>query len=178
MKSFKDFAAANDNDTNHKKKAYHKARQELMAAKSDGEKEFLKRKINALKESSDDDIVTKFASHAHEEWRKGHEKRGGGPRIKKNSDGTEGDINVPFHKLHPDWKKENLAAGRAALNAHNKHPHDEEKAAEHVHNEWMKRNPKEEWNKHQHKPYKDLPEEEKEKDREHVRTIKRLKGVT
>ena len=53
MKSFKDFASANDNDTNHKKKAYHKARQELMAAKSDGEKEFLKRKINALKESSD-----------------------------------------------------------------------------------------------------------------------------
>ena len=55
MKSFKDFAAANDNDTNHKKKAYHKARQELMAAKSDGEKEFLKRKINALKESSDNE---------------------------------------------------------------------------------------------------------------------------
>ena len=37
------------------------------------------------------------------------EEKGDVPRVKKNSDGTEGDINVPFHKLHPDLQKENIA---------------------------------------------------------------------
>ena len=121
--------------------------------------------------------VMQFAAKAHELWRNQHIKdKGDVPRIKKNSDGTEGDINVPFHKLHPDWKKENIAAGHAALAAVTKHPHDTEKAAEHVHNEWMKRNPKTEYNSSQHKPYKDLPEDEKEKDRVHVRAISSTKN--
>ena len=121
--------------------------------------------------------VMQFAAKAHELWRKQHIKdKGDVPKIKKNSDGTEGDINVPFHKLHPDWKKENIAAGHAALAAVEKHPRDTEKAAEHVHNEWMKRNPKAEYNASQHKPYKDLPEDEKEKDRVHVRAISSTKN--
>ena len=61
--------------------------------------------------------ITQFASNAHEEWRRNFDPTGTKPRIKKNSDGTEGDINVPFEKLHPDWKKENLAAGHAAHHA-------------------------------------------------------------
>jgi len=134
----------------------------------------MKRFKKFLKESSD--IVNKFAAKAHGEWRKGFDPEGTGKeRVKDNSDGSKGNINVPFHKLHPDWQKENLAAGKAALEAHTKHPHDEEKAAEHVHNEWMKRNPKADWNAHQHVPYSDLSHEEKEKDREHIRTIKSLK---
>jgi hypothetical protein len=121
--------------------------------------------------------VMQFAAKAHEAWRKQHIKdKGDVPRVKKNSDGTEGDINVPFHKLHPDWQKENIAAGHAALAAVKKHPHDIEKAAEHVHNEWMKRNPKADHNASQHKPYNDLPEDEKEKDRVHVRTMMSLKN--
>jgi len=124
-----------------------------------------------------EDPVAKFASIQHEKWRKSWADQNKGksvPRIKKNSDGSEGDINVPFKKLHPDWQRENLAAGRAAKAAVEKHPNDEEKAAEHVHNEWMKRNPKADYNASQHVPYNDLPDAEKEKDREHVRTIKGL----
>ena len=121
--------------------------------------------------------VMQFAAKAHEAWRKQPIKdKGDVPRIKKNGDGTEGDINVPFNKLHPDWKKENIAAGHAALTAVKKHPHDVEKASEHVHNEWMKRNPKADYNANQHKPYNELPEDEKEKDRVHVRTMQALKN--
>jgi len=122
--------------------------------------------------------VMQFSAKAHYEWRKQYVKSNGNvPRIKKNSDGTEGDINVPFHKLHPDWQRENIAAGHAALEAVKKHPHDTEKAAEHVHKEWMKRNPKADYNADQHKPYSELPEAEKEKDRVHVRTMQSLKNT-
>ena len=123
------------------------------------------------------DPVMAFASKAHEEWRSGWRKQNDGnsvPRVKKNSDGSEGDINVPFNKLHPDWQKENLAAGNAAKDAVTKHPNDMEKAAEHVHNEWMKRNPKQDYNAAQHVSYSELPEAEKEKDRVHVRTMQNL----
>ena len=118
--------------------------------------------------------VQQFAAKAHEVWRKNFDPSGTKERIKKNSDGTEGNINVPFNKLHPDWKKENIAAGHAALAAVKKHPKDIEKAAEHVHNEWMKRNPKAEHNADQHKPYSELSDAEKEKDRVHVRTMQKL----
>ena len=135
----------------------------------------------AFKEHLQEEIrmgkVMRFAANAHELWRNQHIKdKGDVPRIKKNSDGTEGDINVPFHKLHPDWKKENIAAGHAALAATKKHPHDMEKAAEHVHNEWMKRNPKADYNAAQHVPYNDLSDAEKEKDRVHVRAMSSLKN--
>ena len=116
-----------------------------------------------------------FAAKAHDVWRKNFDPSGTKERIKKNSDGTEGNINVPFHKLHPDWKKENLAAGHAALAAVKKHPRDVEKASEHVHNEWMKRNPKADHNAAQHVAYHELPEAEKEKDRVHVRTMQGLR---
>jgi hypothetical protein len=123
------------------------------------------------------DAVHAFAAKQHEHWRKSFDPEGTGKeRVKKNSDGSEGNINVPFNKLHPDWQKENLSAGKAALMAVRKHPKDEEKASEHVHNEWMKRNPKADYNADQHVPYSKLPEHEKEKDREHVRTIKKLIG--
>lgn len=126
------------------------------------------------------DPVRQFASQAHEEWRKNYQQASGNvPRIKKNpSDGTEGDINVPFDKLHPDWQKENLAAGTAALNAVRRFPNDIEKGSEYIHNEWMKRNPKGDWNAAQHVPYQSLHEDEKEKDRVHYRTMASLTGKT
>lgn len=127
-----------------------------------------------IKESVEHPAVVKFASIQHENWRKGFDPTGQKERIKKNSDGTEGNINVPFEKLHPDWQRENLEAGKAALNAINLHGNDTEKAAEHVHNEWMKRNPKGDWNKDQHVPYSQLPENEKQKDRDHVTTMRSL----
>jgi len=129
-----------------------------------------------VKEDVEHPAVVAFASKAHEEWRKNFENANGvgTERIKKNSDGTSGNINVPFNKLHPDWQKENLAAGRAAKEAVEKHPNDIEKASEHIHNEWMKRNPKADYNAAQHVPYNQLPEDEKEKDRVHARTMKGL----
>lgn len=131
---------------------------------------------SAQKLSESGDAVRAFASKAHEEWRKGYDPTGTKPRIKKNSDGTEGDINVPFDDLHPDWQKENLAAGAAAKAAVEQFPDDEEAAAAQIHDEWMKRNPKGDWNAAQHVPYDQLPEAEKEKDRVHVRTMKELLG--
>jgi len=134
-----------------------------------------------------EDPVTAFASKAHDEWRQGWIKQNGGknlPRVKKNSDGSEGDINVPFNKLHPDWQRENLAAGKAAEAAVKSYPNalsdpDEmEKAAEFIHVEWMKRNPKADYNAAQHVSYDQLPEPEKEKDRVHVRTMAKLMGKT
>jgi hypothetical protein len=136
---------------------------------------FFRKMIETLKESTLS-AVQQFASNAHEEWRQNFDPTGTRPRIKKNSDGTEGDINVPFEKLHPDWQKENLAAGKAAATAVQMYPGDMEKAAEYVHDEWMKRNPRGDWNAAQHVPYDQLPEDEKEKDRVHVRTIARLMG--
>jgi len=132
----------------------------------------IKKALNKEEASSADDHIKAFASQAHEEWRKGFDPSGSGKeRIKKNSDGTHGNINVPFHKLHPDWQHENLAAGAAAHHAVTHHGDNMEAAADHVHKEWMKRNPKAEWNADQHKPYSELPEHEKEKDRVHVRTM-------
>ncbi|NBQ48918.1 MAG: hypothetical protein EBU33_10780, partial [Sphingobacteriia bacterium] len=131
----------------------------------------------ALMEGSlNEDPVTQFASKAHDVWRKNFDPTGTKERIKKNSDGSEGNINVPFEKLHPDWKKENLAAGQAAMIAVNKFPRDIEQAAEYIHNEWMKRNPLADYNAAQHVPYDQLPEDEKEKDRVHVRTMMSLSG--
>jgi hypothetical protein len=123
-----------------------------------------------------ENAITQFASSAHDEWRRNFDPSGTKERVKKNSDGTEGNINVPFEKLHPDWQRENLAAGAAAAEAVNKFPNDIEKAAEYIHIEWMKRNPKADYNAAQHVPYDQLPEDEKEKDRVHVRTMIKLMG--
>jgi len=46
-----------------------------------------------------------------------------------------------------------------------------EQMSSQVHDEWMKRNPKADWNAAQHVPYEQLPESEKAKDREHVQQI-------
>ena len=121
-----------------------------------------------------ENAITQFASAAHDEWRRNFDPTGTKERVKKNSDGSEGNINVPFEKLHPDWQRENLAAGRAAAEAVTKFPDDMEKAAEYIHIQWMKRNPKADYNAAQHVPYDELPEDEKEKDRVHVRTMMKL----
>jgi DNA gyrase inhibitor GyrI len=130
-----------------------------------------------IAEGKGHDAVMQFASIQHDNWRNSFDPGNTGKeRVKKNSDGTEGNINVPFNKLHPDWQRENVAAGKAALMAIRKHKGNIEAAAEHVHNEWMKRNPKADYNAAQHVPYHELPEDEKEKDRQHVRTMSNILG--
>ncbi|NBP16792.1 hypothetical protein EBU95_20795 [bacterium] len=49
-------------------------------------------------------------------------------------------------------------------------------AAADIHTAWMGRNPKADWNAAQHVSYEELPEDEKEKDRAHIRTIERIKS--
>ena len=46
-----------------------------------------------------------------------------------------------------------------------------ERAASDIHTAWMSRNPRQDWNATLHVPYEELPEHEKEKDREHVRLV-------
>ena len=121
-----------------------------------------------------ENAIEQFASSAHDEWRQNFDPTGTKERVKKNSDGSEGNINVPFDELHPDWQRENLAAGQAAAEAVTEFPNDIEKAAEYIHIEWMKRNPQADYNAAQHVPYDELPEDEKEKDRVHVRTMMKL----
>lgn len=132
-------------------------------------------KLIYLKESNEEVALEKFASDLHELWRAGWIKQNKGeslPRMKKGSTGEQVDINVPFAQLDPAWRKENEEAAKAALQSVKQFPEDEEAAADFIHQEWMKRNPKGDWNAAQHVSYSTLPEEEKEKDRVHYRNMK------
>jgi len=131
------------------------------------------------------DLVFDLASILHEEWRNAYNvdpktesdrdaTTGNKIRNKKcSSDGSTCNINQPFKKIHPDWQKENLTAARIALMAVQKYSKDEA-AASYIHDKWMLRNPKEDWNAHQHKPYNELPEDEKAKDLLHVSLAKKV----
>lgn len=133
-------------------------------------------KINEMMQINEDPI-TQFASAAHEAWRRSlPPNEQNEPRERSKNGGPKADINVPFDQLHPTAQQENLAAGIAAEQAVKKFPNDIEKAAEYIHIEWMKRNPRDNSNAAQHKPYDELPEIEKEKDRVHVRTMMNLLG--
>lgn len=67
-------------------------------------------------------VADAFGSRAHEVWRKGFDPEGTGkPRMKKVSDGSEVNINVPWKELHPEWQKENYEAGLAAHDAVREH---------------------------------------------------------
>ena len=132
-----------------------------------------------LQENNEAAALEKFASDLHEIWRAGWIKQNNGeslPRIKKRPTGVEVDINVPFAQLDPDGRKENEEAAKAALQAVRQFPDDEEAASDFIHQEWMKRNPKGDWNAAQHVPYDALPEEEKEKDRVYYRKMKQSLG--
>ena len=133
-----------------------------------------------LKESNETAALEKFASNLHELWRAGWIKQNKGesiPRMKKGSTGEQVDINVPFAKLDTAWRKENEEAAKAALDSVKQFPDDEEAGAEYIHDEWMKRNPKGDWNAAQHVPYQSLLEDEKEKDRVHYRNMKAALSV-
>jgi hypothetical protein len=68
-------------------------------------------------------IADKFGALAHENWRNDYELKFGigKPRMKDISTGGIFNINCPWPELHPEWKKENLEAGRAAMYAYFKY---------------------------------------------------------
>ena len=120
------------------------------------------------------------ASSLHSQWRSGRKKEDGTyePRMKDDGLGGQVDIaNTDYIYLPEKWKGENKVAAEVAVDlvygaklAGKDIGSQEflEEASEVVHNEWMKRNPKEEWNAVQHVPYAELSEEEKQKDRDQV----------
>jgi transposase-like protein len=107
-----------------------------------------------------------IASLLHEGWRQSFDPTGLKPRMKKSVySPIEVNINVPFEQLTPDWQEENLLAAYAAYGAIQYYGKDSEKLiVNFIHDEWMKRNPKQDWNAHQHVRYEELSEDDKQKD--------------
>jgi len=86
--------------------------------------------------------------------------------------------NTDFKDLDPHWQKENLEAAKVAVDLVSSHEgeFDErfiEEASSKVHDEWLKRNDwvfnKDYGNPVLAKPYRGLPEEEKDKDRAQIK---------
>lgn len=131
--------------------------------------------------------ISALAGQLHDEWRAPRIKEDGSyePRIKKTEDqewiaehGTdEVDIaNTAFPELPADWRAENQAAAETVMDlvfqaAKNGRPLDDafiEEASAQVHDKWLERNG--EWAPEElKKPFAELPEKEKEKDRVQVR---------
>ena len=132
-------------------------------------------------------LVTKLGSLLHDEWRAPRKQADGSfePRKKKTKDETwatahgtsEVDIaNTSFADLPSDWQGENRAAAEVAMNEVFSAVGSGglldaafvEKASVAVHDKWLERNgawaPAE-----QKKPFGELAEDEKEKDRAQVR---------
>lgn len=132
-------------------------------------------------------LVTKLGSLLHDEWRAPRKQPDGTfePRIKGTKDEawktahgkTEVDIaNTSFADLPSDWQGENRAAAEVAMNEVFAAVESGglldaafiEKASASVHEKWLERNgswaPAE-----QKKPFAELSEEEKEKDRAQVK---------
>jgi hypothetical protein len=143
----------------------------------------------SLKENVDP-LVNKMAAMLHDDWRKSRLKSGThgqedavyDPRMKDDGAGGQIDIAQHYDKLTPKWQAENKAAAETAINlvrnAMQKGGNlNIEQLANEVHEAWMSRNPKADYNAAQHVPYSSLPEPEKQKDRDHVvMAINLLKG--
>lgn len=141
-------------------------------------------------ENKKEESILELGSVFHEEWREVRKQEDGSyePRMKETKDeewiekhGTKKvDIaNTFFEDLPEDWQKENKLAAEVVMNEifsakKNNQKIDKdfiENASNIVHEEWLKRNG--DWAEEgQKKPYKELSEEEKEKDRAQV-----LKGL-
>lgn len=144
----------------------------------------------------DSALVNRMAAGLHDDWRKGRLRSGThgqadavyDPRMKPSGldDGQEIDIAQHYDKLTPKWQAENKAAAETAIRlvrqaaASGKNLQqlssgaDLEALSDGVHQAWMQRNPKADYNAAQHVPYASLPEAEKQKDRDHVLMAIRL----
>lgn len=129
-------------------------------------------KVDATPEAA----VEYFAARSHNAWRRRllqtDPKQKGKPRMRLRG-GVMVDINQPWSKLDPKAQAENRVAARNAYAAVKKFPKDREAAADYVHRCWMKRNKRDPSQpKALFKPYAQLPEVEKDKDRAHVDVMK------
>jgi hypothetical protein len=137
-----------------------------------------------ISEALRDQCVTEMASLAHDDWRAPRKQEDGSyePRIKGTDDQawidahdgqTECDIaNTSYVDLPSNWQAENKASAEVAIDAviaadQAGEPLNAafiERASSDIHDSWLARN---DWAKggDLDKPFADLPEEEKEKDR-------------
>lgn len=146
--------------------------------------------MRTFREWADEHMVDRMAGMLHDEWRRGRLKGGTHgqpdavyePRMKPSGldDGRDIDIAQSYDRLTPKWQAENKAAAAVALwlvrremssgvglDEMRSGPGLERLAAD-VHEAWMQRNPKADYNAAQHVPYASLPEAEKQKDRDQV----------
>jgi hypothetical protein len=119
-----------------------------------------------------DAAVEYFASRSHAAWRrqfhKAHPNQKKKPRMRMRG-GIMVDINKPWRSLDPRAKEDSRSAGHDAYEAVARHPRDREAASAYVHIRWMKRNERDpNQPKALFKPYRQLSEAEKDKDRIHV----------
>lgn len=123
-----------------------------------------------------------FASRSHDKWRREFLKNNPAdkdkPRMRMRG-GKMVDINQPWSALDSAAKADNKLAAQAAYDAIDRFPKNREKAAAYVHKQWIKRN-RADPNQAQDlfKPYSELPDVEKDKDRTHIDQMKAaLKAV-
>jgi hypothetical protein len=117
-----------------------------------------------------------FAGRSHDAWRrtllKTNPDQKGKPRMRLRG-GVMVDINQPWSKLDQRAQQDNMRAARDAYDAVLKFPNDREAASAYVHIAWTKRNKADPSQpKALFKPYRQLPEVEKDKDRAHVDNMK------
>lgn len=120
--------------------------------------------------------VEYFASRSHDAWRrqflKANPDQKGRPRMRRRA-GKMVDVNQPWRALDPAAKADNKVAAYDAYEAIARFPTDREKAAAYVHQCWIKRNANDpNQPKVLFKPYRALPEIEKDKDRAHIDRMK------
>lgn len=120
--------------------------------------------------------VEYFAARSHDAWRREFQKNNPDqkdqPRMRMRG-GKMVDINQPWTSLDPAAKADNMIAARTAYDAVERYPSNREKAAAFVHKQWVKRN-RADPNQAQDlfKPYSELPDIEKDKDRAHIDQMK------
>jgi hypothetical protein len=125
-------------------------------------------KVDPLREAA----VEYFSGRSHDAWRKRlletNPEQRGQPRMRKRG-GVMVDINQPWAKLDGRAKDDNKQAARDAYDAVMKFPNDREAASDYVHKRWIARNKADKsLDKALFKPYAQLSEVEKDKDRAHV----------
>ena len=142
----------------------------------------LRDKANSLSANPKKDLIEQIASELHEQWRRSYtddviakykestEKNKVdtllSSLVRNKDDGAQGQINInqSFDKLNPHWQMENRAAAEAALEAICQFGDNIDAASSFIHDEWMKRNPINDYNEKLHVDYNSLPQSEKDKD--------------
>ncbi|MBN8606578.1 MAG: hypothetical protein J0L81_06635 [Caulobacterales bacterium] len=120
--------------------------------------------------------VEYFSGRSHDAWRRNFHKTSPAekklPRMRLRG-GIMVDINQPWRTLDPAAKADNKRAARDAFDAVKKFPNDREAASDYVHKRWILRNKADKsLAKDLFKPYMQLSEAEKDKDRAHVDRMK------